>query len=99
MLEGSPSAAGGFAHREWHIDRSKNLFFFENHGALDGVFQLADIPRPVVGQQQAAGFRADAAKDFLNLRLYQSMKNSTSGRISSMRSRSGGMKIAMIASR
>ena len=66
-LERGQAAAGGFSHSEWQVARRQDGFVFQNHGALDRVLQFAHIARPVVSQQQAAGFRADAANGFLEL--------------------------------
>ena len=36
----------------------------ENEGPLDGVFQFADIPRPIMGHEERQGFRGDSRHGF-----------------------------------
>ncbi len=42
------------ADRERQVIRAQLILFFQDHGALDGVFQFAHIARPVVLEQQLA---------------------------------------------
>src|SRR5271154_1168162 len=39
---------------EWHVEHST---CGQNHGALDEILQLANVPRPMVGDQNIHGFR------------------------------------------
>ena len=53
-FEGGASA--GVADGEGEIDGAEERLVFEDHAALDGIFQFADVARPVVMEQEAAGF-------------------------------------------
>src|SRR5206468_2007770 len=66
-LKGSQAAARGISQCERHVTRGEDGPVLQNHGALDRVLQLAHIARPVVSQQQAPRFRADAPNGFLEL--------------------------------
>src|SRR5215467_8085967 len=67
MFEGGQAAAGGFSDREGHVDRAQDGFVLENHGALDGVLEFANVAWPIVCEQKTAGLGADAANRFLEL--------------------------------
>ena len=75
------------------------MLVFEDHGALDRVLQLADVARPVVAEQQLAGSSVMPVTDFLKRRLYAVDEEVHQRQMSSLRSRSGGIKMAMIARR
>ena len=48
--------ASSIGDREGQIIRLEQVAFFQNHGALESVFQFADIARPVIVHKQTAGF-------------------------------------------
>src|SRR5208337_3419317 len=58
-------AASRFSHGERQIFGAQKRLVFEDHAALDGVLELANIAGPIVTENKTAGFVGHASNRFL----------------------------------